>query len=209
MAALSPIWLVIGLGNPGEAYENTRHNLGWKALDWLTQDGDLQNVVAKRVGRRFSWSANLFESVHEADCAGKRAVMMKPRTFVNGSGRAVKKLLSDYDAAAANIIVVCDDINLDVGAIRVRASGGSGNHNGLKSIIDALQTEEFARVRIGVGQPPRGAREWQNYVLKQAPARQRPALDAAVQTAAAAVKVALADGVEAAMNRYNRAPLQP
>lgn len=191
--------LVVGLGNPGDKYTNTRHNLGWWVIDKLAHDGDLSNITARKLPN----SQNLFETVHTADYATQKVVLVKPKTYVNATGEAVRQLLRHYDATPADLIVVCDDMNLAVGRLRIRTGGGSGNHNGLRSVIDTLQTEDFARVRIGIGAPVGGATYWQKYVLQTIPKGERDILETATANARIAVKTIIAEGIEKAMNQFN------
>jgi len=145
--------LIIGLGNPGLKYTSTRHNVGWKVLDLLNQE----------LG--FSFKNNLRT---ESEIAKNREVILaRPQTFMNNSGRSVAKLLKYYDLTPADLIVIHDDLDLPLGAIRHRSTGSSGGHNGVQSIIDHLSTRDFSRIKIGIGRPQSG--DPASYVLKPFP----------------------------------------
>lgn len=184
--------LIVGLGNPGREYEATRHNLGFMVIDRL---------FARAGGRRFRDEANA--KVAEVTIAGERAVLAKPQTFMNLSGRAVRPLLERYaDADAANLIVLSDDVALPFGMIRARASGSAGGQNGLKSIIERLGTDKFSRVRLGV-KPDHEVSDLSSFVLSPIPKRDHEELEKMLERAADAVEVMLAEGIERAMARFN------
>ena len=139
----APTFLVVGLGNPGKKYEDTRHNAGFKAIDHL----------AGKLGVKINRSK--FGSLTaEADISGKRVLLMKPQTFMNASGTAVIDAADYYRIPSTNVIVLCDDISFDPGKLRVRRDGSAGGHNGLKNIADWLGSENYPRVKIGVGKKP-------------------------------------------------------
>ena len=188
--------IVIGLGNPGREYAATRHNVGHWCIDRLAE---LHSIGRFRRSR--------LAEVAEATIGGRRVVLAKPRTYVNESGRAVASLMSKYRAAPGDLLVVYDEMDLPVGGIRLRARGGSGGHNGMKSIIDAVGTQEFPRLRIGVGRPRHSGDEI-GHVLGSMPRQERAKVDDAVSRAAEAVEAVLQDGVEDAMNRFNVNPSQ-
>lgn len=182
--------LIVGLGNPGSEYDQTRHNAGFMALDGL----------ARRFGtsirrRKFN---GLTEEVTDGD---QKLLLLKPQQFMNRSGRAVADAAGFYKIAAANILVVTDDLALEVGRLRLREKGSSGGHNGLKDIISALGTDAFARLRIGIGS--RGSREAADYVLSKFAPDEKPLIEQAVETAVEAVLCWARQGAEAAMTRYN------
>lgn len=148
--------IIIGLGNPGEKYEGTRHNVGFFFLDQISKHKKLNSV-----GENLSFSKNSkFKSeIAETQVAGERVILVKPQTFMNLSGEAVAAILSYYKASVNDILVVCDDLNLRLGVSRLRLSGSSGGQNGLKSIIDSLGTEDFKRLRIGIAKNKVGEQE--------------------------------------------------
>jgi PTH1 family peptidyl-tRNA hydrolase len=193
-----PVRLIVGLGNPGAEYAATRHNVGHWTVDRL----------AKRHGIKLSMAGQA--ALGEGAIAGRRVALAKPRTYVNESGGAVwglvKRLKLDD---ASELLIVCDDLDLPVGKIRLRTSGGSGGYKGLRSIIDRAGTDGFPRLRIGIGRPlSRGQPSWDpavvsDHVLSGPPPTERVKLEEAADEAADAIELAIADGVEAAMARYN------
>ena len=183
--------LVVGLGNPGERYEGTRHNVGQWCLDRVASEGSIS--ISRR--RRLA-------VVGQGEIAGRPVVLARPRTFVNDSGRAVTSLLARYRAAAADLLVIHDDMDLPPGKVRLRPSGGSGGHKGMRSIIDAVGTQEFARLRIGIGRPSTVEDEIE-HVLGTMSAQDRSLVDSAVERAAQAVVCILAEGIDVAMSRFN------
>jgi len=184
--------LIVGLGNPGREYEMTRHNLGFMLIDRLFE----------RAGRRrFRDEANA--KLTEVTLARERVLLAKPQTFMNLSGDAVHLLLKRYgEGAAANLIVASDDVALPFGMIRVRARGSAGGQKGLKSIIERLGTQEFARVRLGV-KPDHLVDDLASFVLSPIPRRNRQKLDETLERAADAVELILTEGVERAMAAFN------
>ena len=184
--------LIVGLGNPGREYEETRHNFGFLLIDRL---------MARAGGRRFRDEVNA--KVAEVTLAGERVLLVKPQTYMNLSGDAVKPLLARHgEAAPANLIVSSDDVALPFGMIRVRPRGSAGGQKGLKSIIERLGSDQFARVRLGV-KPDHPVGDLAGFVLAPIPKRDRALLDETLDRAADAVEVILTDGVERAMARFN------
>lgn len=184
--------LIVGLGNPGLEYEMTRHNLGFMLVDRLFE---------RARGRRFRNESNA--KIAEVTLAGKRILLVKPQTFMNLSGDAARPLLEHYaEAEPSNLIVACDDVALPFGTIRVRARGSAGGQKGLKSIIERLATQEFARVRLGV-RPDHPVEDLASFVLSAIPKRDRAALDQALERAADAIEVVLTEGVQHAMALFN------
>jgi len=191
--------LIVGLGNPGREYARSRHNVGFWCL----------NRLARRHGIAFK-SRGRLAAVGEGELAGRAVLLAKPRTFVNVSGRAVSHLLRRHRLSPPQLLVVCDDLDLPLGRVRLRAKGSHGGHRGMRSIVEAVGSEDFPRIRIGIGRPRvAGEPTWDpevvvDYVLSPMTAEERRVLDEAVATAGEAVLCLLAEGVEAAMNRYNR-----
>jgi len=181
--------LIVGLGNPGREYERTRHNVGYMAVDILAKRHHIF-VKARRNKAR----------IGEGVIAGERVILAKPLTFMNLSGEAVSGLIRRYRLNLEDVIVITDDVNLPVGRLRIRASGSAGGHKGLKSIIHSLGSEDFARVRIGIGAPDRGMVD---YVLSKFTREERPIIKQAVNRAADAVEAILTSGIEQAMNEFN------
>lgn len=184
--------LIVGLGNPGREYEETRHNFGFLLIDRL---------MARAGGRRFRDEVNA--KVAEVMLVSERVLLVKPQTYMNLSGDAVKPLLARYgESALANLIVSSDDVALPFGMIRVRPRGSAGGQKGLKSIIERLGSDQFARVRLGV-KPDHPVGDLASFVLAPIPKRDRVLLNETLDRAADAVEVILTDGVERAMARFN------
>ena len=184
---------IVGLGNPGARYDDTRHNVGWWVLDRLAYDWKLggferQGPVVRTGG-----------SVGDED-----VTLLKPVVFMNRSGAAVAPFRGrEAFAVDQDLLVVVDDATIDVGRVRFRPKGGAGGHNGLKSVIGALGTEEFARLRIGVGIPPAGE-DLSDWVLAPMPEEDEDVIVDLLPELTRAVEVWIAEGTEAAMNRFNR-----
>ena len=184
--------LIVGLGNPGREYEETRHNFGFMLIDRL---------MARAGGRRFRDETGA--KVAEVTLAGERALLVKPQTYMNLSGDAVKPLLARYGSGeVANVIVASDDVALPFGMIRVRGRGSAGGQKGLKSIIERLGSDGFARLRLGV-KPDHPVSDLASFVLTPIPKRDRQVLDETLDRAADAIEVMLTEGVERAMSRFN------
>ena len=186
--------IIVGLGNPGPKFADTRHNVGWKVLDLVARQ--LQVPVNERRPK-----AVLGTGYRD----GKRVVLAKPRTFMNNSGEAVEYLLARFGGDGTNLLIIYDEMALLPGRIRLRAAGSDAGHNGIRSIIQAVGGTGFPRLRVGIGAPPPGV-EARDYVLGKFDGEESQAIDAAVERAAAAIQCLLADGIDAAMNRYNQDP---
>ena len=184
--------LVVGLGNPGREYDKTRHNVGFEVLDELV----------RRTGAtlRRGWTVPAWTG--KAEIEGKGVLLVKPRTFMNRSGQAVAAAMRKRGLEPVDVIVVLDDLELARGQIRIRKKGGAGGHKGLRSVIEALGTEDFTRVRVGVGPRPAGE-DLVDHVLARFTAEERREVEKAVEVAADAVAAVLRDGVEKAMNEFN------
>ena len=181
----------MGLGNPGSKYADTLHNVGFRCVDLLAEQHGARPVAGSK------------HYVAEATTIGVTSVALaKPMTFVNKSGLAVREIAKKYGLEPSEILVVYDDMDLDAGVLRIRPKGGSGGHNGIKSIIDCMSTREFPRVRIGVGRPPRGGAV--QHVLGRASKADAQLIEEGIERAADAVLAILAEGVDEAMNRFNR-----
>ncbi len=182
--------LIAGLGNPGRRYAGTRHNIGFDVLD----------VVATR--HRLEWESAPAEALlSKWRTAG--ALLAKPLTFMNLSGHAVGELLRYFKVDLHDLLVVVDDVNLELGRLRARAAGSAGGHNGLKSLIAQLGTEEFARMRVGVGRGD-GRRDLADHVLATFGPEERPIVAETVARTADAVELFAAEGIRPVMNRFNR-----
>ena len=186
-----PSLIIVGLGNPGPKYRNTRHNVGFWCIDELTRRAGAK--LARRDRR-----AEIAETFIE----GEPVVLARSRTFVNESGIAVRYLVRRYSADHGQLVVILDDMDLSPGVLRVRKSGSAGGHNGLRSIVSETGTQEFVRIRIGIGRPMEQGDEV-DHVLGTFPPEQRDRVDQAVLRAADAVEHILSDGIDRAMNEFN------
>lgn len=184
--------IIAGLGNPTKEYEGTRHNIGFSVIDKLA---DKYNI-------------SMNEKKHKAICGkgmieGEKVILLKPQTYMNLSGESVVDAVNFYKVdPEEDVIIIYDDIDLDVGKLRIRAKGSAGGHNGMKNIIAHLGTQVFPRIRVGVGAKPK---DWDlaDYVLGRFPKEELPEIEAGRKTACEAVKIIVSQGVEAAMNRIN------
>jgi len=184
---------IVGLGNIGKEYDGTRHNIGFEVIDALASAHKIK-LDTKR--DRAAMGRGVI--------AGEAVYLVKPQTFMNLSGEAVSAILRREGATTADLFVICDDIHLPVGKIRLRAQGSSGGQNGLKNIATHLATQEWARLRVGVGEPPPGLQiDW---VLSRFGRADRKVMDDVLITAMGAAEVWVAHGIETAMNRFNAAP---
>jgi PTH1 family peptidyl-tRNA hydrolase len=184
-------WLVLGLGNPGPQYAGNRHNAGFMVLDVLTG----------RDGGRFK-SHKARGDVLETRIRGARAVLAKPRSYMNDSGGPAASLRDFFKAPIEQIIVVHDELDLDAGTLRLKQGGGDNGHNGLKSLRKSLGSGEFYRVRLGVGRPP-GRQDPADYVLRDFSGAERKHLGVQLERAADAIETLISDGLAAAQNTYN------
>ena len=183
-------FLIVGLGNPGSEYADTRHNVGFQVVDQLARRWEL------------TWEDKRYGWITETRFRGRKVVLLKPSTFMNLSGRAVLHWLGKHKMSPAQLLVVTDDIHLDPGVIRLRAKGSDGGHNGLLSIQEILGSTQYPRLRFGVGRDfPPGRQA--DYVLDPWPMDQQEIVSAAVEKAVQAVETYLLEGMQAAMNRYN------
>lgn len=186
-------WLVVGLGNLGEEYERTRHNAGFEVVDLLAQS------LGVRI-QRLKFKA----LIAAADIGDQKVLLMKPTTYMNLSGEAVEQAASFYKVPPERILVISDEVALPPGKLRIRASGSAGGHNGLKNIILHLHSDQFPRIRVGVGNKPHPDYDMADWVLGRPMGEDRKALDEAEKKAAEAIGVILEKGLDRAMEKYNR-----
>jgi peptidyl-tRNA hydrolase, PTH1 family len=184
-------YLVAGLGNPGRRYEHNRHNVGFMLL----------NRLSLELGEKFG-KVEAKALVAKAIYHGERVILVKPQTYMNNSGSPVSSLLRFYKIPLTNLLVAYDDVDLPLGVIRIRPSGGSGGQKGMESIINRLGTEEFPRLRIGTGRPP-GTKEAADYVLQDFPNHESDLLDATLDRAVKAVVTFIQYDLDRAMNMFN------
>ncbi|MBU5435435.1 aminoacyl-tRNA hydrolase [Pseudoflavonifractor sp. MSJ-37] len=185
-------WLVVGLGNIGDKYENTRHNVGFEVADELAGRADVPIQKLK-----------YHALTNTVEIAGERVLLMKPTTYMNLSGEAVGEAARFFKVPADHVLVISDDVSLPVGRLRIRRGGSAGGHNGLKNIIQHLGTDQFPRVKVGVGEKPHPDYDMADWVLGKFQGEDRRTMDTAVKRAADAVECFLAQGAEKAMSRYN------
>lgn len=185
------MYLIVGLGNPEDKYSNTRHNMGFDVINELSKECDIKVSKSK---------FDAFYGMGEIN--GKKVILAKPQTYMNLSGESIIKFKKFYKLSNKNIIVIYDDMDLNIGDIRLKAKGGPGTHNGMKSVVDNLNTEEFIRVRVGIG-TPKYKDDIINYVLEQVPKREREILDGSIIKAKDSIIEILKNGIDRAMNKFN------
>ena len=193
----SDTYVIVGLGNPGKEYENTRHNMGYKAIDVLSLS---ENIDIRR---------NKFHAlIGQGRIDSKRVVLVKPETYMNRSGISVREAAMYFDVPPQNLIVIYDDIDLPAGSIRIRKSGGPGTHNGMKSVVQEIGTRDFVRIRIGIGAAESGE-DLVDRVIGEVPKAEQILLGEAINEAAKAAGDIVRIGVDNAMNKHNHvAPKQ-
>lgn len=183
------MWLVVGLGNPGDDYADTRHNIGFMVIDTLAAR---LSIPLKKKASTYMYGKG-FIGEH-------KVILIKPFTYMNRSGIAVWDAIRTYDEID-NVLVVHDDLDLETGVIRIRTTGSSGGHNGIQSIIDSLGSKDFIRLKIGIGSPKRGDAE--KFVLKRFNRQERPVIEEAIERGADAIKEILTKGVSSAQNIFH------
>ena len=188
----SVTWLVVGLGNPGSKYENTRHNMGFLALDMLAEKEHL-----KFSKLRFkAWTAT-------AELGGEKVLLMKPQTYMNLSGESVGEAARFYKIPADHVLVISDDISLPTGKLRIRPGGSAGGHNGLKNIIQHLGSDQFPRIKVGVGSPQHADHDIVDWVIGKPMGDDAKLLKQTLERAADAVSAVISQGPQKAMNQFN------
>ena len=183
--------LIVGLGNPDKKYIGTRHNTGFTVIDRISED---YHIPVRERKYRAMYGNGVIE--------GEKVLLVKPQTYMNLSGEAVQAFCAFYKIPPEDVLVIFDDVSLDVGQLRIRKRGSAGGHNGIKSIIEHLGSQDFPRIKVGVGQKPK---EWDlaDYVLGHLSAEEEPLMRDAAKQASEAVGVIYSEGIEEAMNRYN------
>lgn len=186
------MFAVVGLGNPGKDYSNTRHNVGFDTINLLA---NRNNIIINKIK---------YKSIYgEGYIGGKKVILMKPQTYMNNSGMALLDLCNFYKLPLENVIVAVDDIDIEFGTIRIRKQGSAGSHNGLKSIIYHLQSEDFPRVKIGIGNKREG-QDLADFVLSRFNKDERMDIDSAIEKAALAIETIIAYDIDRAMNEFNK-----
>ena len=189
--SLGEMYIIVGLGNPTSRYAGTRHNVGFEVIDCLARKYGIDVNTKKHKAM-----------IGKGTMEGQRVLLVKPQTFMNLSGESVREILDYYKADESNLILIYDDISLAVGQLRIRAKGSAGGHNGIKSIIQHIGTQEFWRLKVGVGEKP-AHRDLADYVLGHFQGEEKEIMEEAFLDAADAVIVMMKDGIEAAMNQFN------
>ena len=184
------MYIICGLGNPGKQYEDTRHNMGFKALD----------VLSSRLGVSLS-KLKYKALMGDATYNGEKILLVKPMTYMNLSGESLRPIMEFYTETADHLIVIYDDVDLELGALRVRKSGSAGTHNGMRSVIYQLQYDDFPRIRIGLGK--HGIIPLDRFVISKVPANEQETLSKTIHDAADAALCIVSDGIDAAMQKYN------
>jgi PTH1 family peptidyl-tRNA hydrolase len=183
------LWIIVGLGNPGSKYVRTRHNIGFAVLDQFAGDHNLE----------FKEKTDL--RICSGSIGTDKIVLMEPLTFMNRSGTPVKKVMDKYPVTPDNLIVVQDDLDIEPGRLKIRKKGSAGGHNGIASIIQTIGTNEFIRVKIGIGREP--GMPTDGYVLSKFKKEEQPLIKEAVTTAVDAIHCIITEGIDRAMNRFN------
>lgn len=187
------MYIIVGLGNPGREYQNTRHNIGFQVIDAIAEKNNI-SVKEKK------YKALIGKGL----VAGQKVLLVKPQTYMNLSGESVREVIDYYKIdEKEELIVISDDISLDVGQIRIRKKGSAGGHNGLKNIILHLGHDQFERIKMGVGEKPQGY-DLADYVLGHFTQLEQKILQDSIARASQAVETIMTDGVDQAMNRYNQ-----
>jgi len=185
------MYLIVGLGNPENEYSNTRHNMGFDVINQIADEYDIK-VTKKKFNALYGMG----------EINGKKVILVKPQTYMNSSGESVIKFKRFYKLSNKDIVVIYDDLDLNLGDIRLKAKGGAGTHNGMKSVVENLGSENFARVRVGIGSPE-NKDEMIDFVLQKIPKREREILDKSIINAKESVIVLLENGIDIAMNKFN------
>ncbi|WP_110942958.1 aminoacyl-tRNA hydrolase [Inediibacterium massiliense] len=182
--------VIVGLGNPGKQYEKTRHNVGFDTIDYLASE---HNIFMNKVKYK--------AIVGEGNIYGQKVMLVKPQTYMNLSGRSIMEIVNFYKLNVKDLIVIYDDIDTEIGKLRIRQKGSAGTHNGMKSIIYEIQSDQFPRVRIGIGKPTYG--DLADFVLGKFSKEERVYIDETIQRASQGVEAFIKEGIDIAMNRYN------
>ena len=186
------MYIIIGLGNPEPEYSNTRHNMGFDVINKLAKEND---ISLNRTKFNAIYGTGIIE--------GEKVILIKPQTFMNNSGESVIEFVNLYKEPLENVIVIYDDMDTDIGTIRIRAKGGPGSHNGMKSMVSCLNSENFSRIRIGIGRPS-GEYDRIDYVIGQIDEEEKKILEQGQNEAVEAIKYWIKNGIDNTMNKYNK-----
>lgn len=185
------MYLIIGLGNPEEEYARTRHNMGFDTINKISEKYNIKVNKSK------------FNALYgTGDIEGKKVILLKPQTYMNLSGTAIRDFMNFYKLSPENIIVIFDDLDIEPGIIKIRKKGGPGTHNGMKSVVNEIKSEDFCRIRIGIGNPEY-KNDLLNYILTRIPDDEYKILEKATDNATSAIAEILKNGIDSAMNKYN------
>ena len=190
---MSEIRLIVGLGNPGQDYEYTRHNLGFLVVNHFAKNNNLR-VASSAICKAFEAKGTV---------SGKEVCLLFPLTYMNNSGVAIRQIVAKYEIALENILVVCDDFHIDFGKMRLRRKGSDGGHNGLDSVIYHLESEEFARLRLGIGFPP-GKKDPADFVLENFDKKEKEELPFMIHDASECCAAWLTQDIGEVMNKFNQ-----
>ncbi len=185
------MYLIVGLGNPEEEYSNTRHNMGFDTINKIAKQ---YNIEVNKNKFKGLCGSGIIEN--------KKVILLKPQTYMNLSGESIKETMDFYKIKKENLIIIYDDIDLEAGIIKIRKKGGPGTHNGMKSVISNIKTQEFARVRVGIGKPER-KEQLIEYVIGKIPDKDQKTLDEATTKSKEALIEIIKNGVDIAMNKFN------
>ncbi|MCT4565965.1 MAG: aminoacyl-tRNA hydrolase [Maledivibacter sp.] len=185
------MYVVVGLGNPGKKYAGTRHNVGFEVVDYLAYRN---NIELKKIKHK--------ALIGEGIIDGKKVMLVKPQTFMNLSGQSVSEICEYYKIDTSKLIVIYDDIDIDLARIRIRKKGSSGTHNGMRNIIYLLRQDDFPRIRIGIGRPIHG--DLVNYVIGKFSEGEKEDILLSIKLSAEAVESIISEGMDKAMNKYNK-----
>ena len=185
------MYLIVGLGNPEEEYSNTRHNMGFDTINKIAKQ---YNIEVNKNKFKGLCGSGIIEN--------KKVILLKPQTYMNLSGESIKETMDFYKIKKENLIIIYDDIDLEAGIIKIRKKGGPGTHNGMKSVISNIKTQEFARVRVGIGKPER-KEQLIEYVIGKIPDKDQKTLDEATPKSKEALIEIIKNGVDIAMNKFN------
>lgn len=185
------MYLIVGLGNPEEQYSKTRHNMGFDTINKIAQKNNIE------------FDKKDFEGIYgQGRIYGEKVILLKPQTYMNLSGKSISKIMNFYKIEPQNLIVIYDDMDIEVGNIKLRKKGGPGSHNGMKSVVSELNTTEFARIRVGIGKPIY-KNDMINYVIGKVPQEEMDKLDKGTTMASEATIEIIKNGIDTAMNKYN------
>lgn len=183
--------VIAGLGNPGKKYENTRHNMGFLTIDRIAEKNDIKvNKIKHRA------------LVGDGFISGHKVLLVKPQTYMNLSGESLREVMNYYNVDIEDLIVIYDDFDIETGSLRIRKKGSAGSHNGMKSVIYQLKNDGFPRVRVGIGKS--GSLDWKDFVLGKLGGAESDAISQAISNAADAVECMISEGIDIAMNKYNK-----